>query len=217
MQYPVRISWLRCLLISLLLLSASASAQTQTSPDPDQVLQELFWGSLYAEGGTTLYCRESFSSNPMMITHSPVYFLQVARNHLRCGTQRNCLANYDSYRALAADMHNLFPERSRFESRRRGPRFSEVNARISEGECGERTDFGLFEPPNHAKGTVARALFHVHSRYQLPLPADITMLRQWHHDHPPSNSERQRNEVIERLQGFDNPFISDPSLADELL
>ncbi|TVP54285.1 MAG: endonuclease I [Halomonadaceae bacterium] len=217
MQHPDSATTLCTLLSVSLLLCLSATSLAQSAPDPEQVLKEQFWGQLYAQGGTTLYCRENFSSGAMLITHSPVYFPQEARNYLRCGTLRSCLNDNETYRALAADMHNLFPERSRYESRRRGPYYTQVDPQAKPGECGERTEFGRFEPPSHAKGVVARALFHVHSRYQLPLPGDVNVLREWHQQHPPSPSEQERNEMILQLQGFANPFISDPSLADELL
>ncbi|MDX1588509.1 MAG: endonuclease [Oleiphilaceae bacterium] len=205
-----------CLVILVLSL-AEAAAVKDPPRDPEQALRERLWEEVYQQGGTTLYCREAFEGRHMLLTESPVYFLNQARQHLRCGTRRKCLREDETYRALVMDLHNVFPAQARFEHRRRGPHYSEIDQAVSRGECGERNDFGRFEPPPHARGTVARALFHMHSRYQLPLPGDLNTLRQWHRDHPPGEEEQRRNRTIEQLQGFDNPFISNPSLAEQLL
>lgn len=208
-------------LIILCLLANPMVLAAEDPQDPEQVLEARLWGQLYANGGTTLYCQEPFDGQDMLVTESPVYFLGQARQFLRCGTRRQCLQengpDQGKYRALVTDLHNYFPARTRFEHRRRGPHYSEIGVHPEPGECGERSDFGRFEPPPHARGIVARALFHVHSRYQLPLPGDLSTLREWHQTHPPDKAEQARNRKIEEIQGFDNPFISNPALAEQLL
>ena len=36
------------------------------------------------------------------------------------------------------------------------------------------------------------------------------LLIKWHQNDPPSNAERRRNRVVEKIQGNRNPFIDDP-------
>jgi len=196
--------------------SFSPMAQT-VHADPDQVRQDLFWGDLYADGGETLFCQESFTANPILMTEAAVYSLQSIRSELRCGTARRCERESEDYRRMASDLHNLFPETSRFAMRLRNEEYGEVEDYISTGDCGERSSYRTLEPAEHARGTIARALFYMHATYELPLPGDLHVLQQWNRDHPPGADEIARNDRIEELQGNANPFISDPSLGDQLL
>ncbi len=79
-------------LITLMLgiaISAMATAQT-VHTNPDRVTEELFWGQLYAEGGTTLYCQADFGPTAILTTVSHIYDLAWARDELRCPTARTC-------------------------------------------------------------------------------------------------------------------------------
>ena len=206
-------------LVTLLLgiaISAMATAQT-VHTDPDRVTEELFWGELYAEGGTTLYCQADFGPSAVLTTVSHIYELSWARDELRCPTARTCLRENETYQRIASDLHNMFPVRSSFEMSRGGDRYGEVRRGYSEGECGELTTYRDLEPPDHAKGAVARAMIYMHTTYELPLRSDMATLQAWHRNYPPSDDELRRNQLIQELQGNANPFISEPSLVDELI
>jgi hypothetical protein len=43
-----------------------------------------------------------------------------------------------------------------------------------------------------------------------------SILRQWHDQHPPSQSERDRNEGIYQLQNNRNPFVDYPQFAERI-
>lgn len=212
---PIRI--LMALCIVPVCLASTLQAQTAHT-DPDYATEELFWGALYAEGGQTLYCDEAFDSNPVLITVSHVYSLGWARDELRCPTSRTCLRENEDYARIASDLHNMFPARSSFEMSRSNSRYADLSQRGgSEGECGERTSYRFLEPPDRVKGQVARAMLYMHATYELPLRGDLATYQHWNRQFPPDEREIERNHEIEQLQGNPNPFINDPSLADELI
>lgn len=73
------------------------------------------------------------------------------------------------------------------------------------------------EPRPGARGDIARAIFYMRRGYGLPIPFGMTdMLKQWNRDDPPSTEEIWRNDAIARLEGVRNPFIDDPSLAEQV-
>lgn len=197
-------------------ISAITTAQT-VHTDPDRVTEELFWGELYAEGGKTLYCQADFGPSAILTTISNIYDLSWARDELRCLTARSCLRNNETYQKIASDLHNMFPVRSTFEMSRGGDRYGEVGPGASEGECGERTTYRNLEPPDHAKGPVARAMLYMHATYELTLRGDMATLQAWNRQFPPTEEEVRRNQIIRELQGNANPFISDPTLSDDLI
>jgi hypothetical protein len=81
---------------------------------------------------------------------------------------------------------------------------------------------GRFEPRDTHKGNAARAVFYVAAVYPEVLDADgapffETMresLLAWNRLDPPDADERARSAWIARLQGTENPFVTDPGLAD---
>lgn len=93
--------------------------------------------------------------------------------------------------------------------------------------AGARMGGGLFEPPDSAKGRVARAMLYFMARYgdQGVLPGNVvnhfwnarieTFLR-WNRQFPPTRFELERNSMVEKIQGNRNPFVDDPSLADRV-
>lgn len=96
-------------------------------------------------------------------------------------------------------------------------------------------DAHTFEPPNRAKGQVARMLFYMDVRYEgndphtpnlklennhdrnsLTTLGNLCELLAWHHEFPPTGFERRRNNRVEEIQGNRNPFIDYPELADQI-
>jgi len=85
-----------------------------------------------------------------------------------------------------------------------------------------------FEPPDHQKGNVARALFYMDIRYEgfgeepdlliddlIPTSGCDCMsmrstLRAWHDLDPVDSAEQARNDMVFSLQGNRNPFIDNP-------
>lgn len=117
-----------------------------------------------------------------------------------------------------------------------------VNDKLSSGEkvsTGARIDRAnhSFEPPDRAKGQVARMLFYMAVRYEAeddgpdenmpdlvlrdengranePWIGDLCTLIAWNNMFGPTDFERRRNERVMELQGNRNPFIDEPGWAN---
>lgn len=205
-----------CLLLVATSLAAHAQiAQVQSRFLGEEEAEQAFWSELYAGGGETLYCGESFADSEGLAI-SALYSVREIRQALRCTTTNQCAVQTPRYLNMVGDLHNLYPNEARFEERRRGDRFGEAHSAPEPGECGVRTGFKLIEPPARAKGNVARALLHMHAEYDLPLPVPLSLLGRWHQEDPADQHERIRNDRIAVLQGTRNRFIDDPAQAERL-
>ena len=71
-----------------------------------------------------------------------------------------------------------------------------------------------FEVRREARGDIARAIFHVSTMYDTPLPEhEERVLRAWHKQDPVSKEEKRRNDTVASHQGSRNPFIDHPVLT----
>lgn len=86
-----------------------------------------------------------------------------------------------------------------------------------------------FEPREDKKGDIARAIFYFYAIYHPTnqntylsyantafFEAMTSILLQWHQDDPVDQEELDRNNAIKLLQGNDNPFIIDATLASRM-
>ena len=55
----------------------------------------------------------------------------------------------------------------------------------------------------------------MHVEYDLPIPGQVQMFKQWHQMDPPDAEEKARNDRIAELQGTRNRFIDNPELVDQ--
>lgn len=119
------------------------------------------------------------------------------------------------------DLHHLFPVTSHANSSRGNLPFGEVEGEIicrdSKRGTIKGTDVIGFEPPNNHKGNVARAMFYFSQRYNMPIDSiQEKYFRKWNKLDPIDSAERIRNNKIKELQGWTNPFIDNPNLADTI-
>lgn len=137
------------------------------------------------------------------------------------------------------DLHNLFAADASVNSMRNERDFDDggeavVDATPAPGRSGRlecRAAAGTWEPPDAAKGRVARAAMYMAWMYRDELglrlverrtaPGEralgrLSTLRGWARRHPPDAKERRRNDLVESLQGNRNPFVDAPGLADTL-
>lgn len=123
-----------------------------------------------------------------------------------------------------SDLHHLFPTDTQLNSDRGNMEFGEVVKDTKRLKCPE-SRLGLpanghhevFEPPQHHKGNVARALFYFSVAYRLPISdQQESALRKWHQEDPVDEEEARRNTEIHKIQGNRNPFIDHPELADRI-
>lgn len=169
---------------------------------------------VYAKGGTTLYCKTPFKAHDRGMRADSIYGGHLLLGHFDCLTARQC-SRKPEYKAVAEDLHNLYPIQRSVEIDRRGSQFAPLPD-DRENECGYRIGFQSFDPPDHAKGNVARAMIYMHRQHGLPLVGNLEMYKRWHQLDPVDDDERARNEAIGLIQGNRNPFIDNPELIDRL-
>ncbi|MFG0333475.1 MAG: endonuclease I family protein, partial [Maioricimonas sp. JB049] len=130
---------------------------------------------------------------------------------------------YAKKEPMRGDLHHLFACESGCNSFRGNIPYFDFSdfEEVVRTECGKREQ-NRFEP-SAGKGTVARATLYFLLRYPgkvsspEELPADrISMLLQWHADHPVTEYERHRNQAIFEKQGNRNPLIDFPDWAGEI-
>jgi len=125
---------------------------------------------------------------------------------------------------VGADAHNLRPADAQRNSSRSNRKFG-----TGSGNSGA-TATGDWYPGDEWKGDVARILMYMYLHYgNQTLPtgvvvgtvnstdADmINLLLQWNAEDPVSILEKQRNPVLEIVQGNRNPFIDNPAFATQI-
>ncbi|MFA6030170.1 MAG: endonuclease [Elusimicrobiota bacterium] len=128
---------------------------------------------------------------------------------------------------MKSDVHHLMATFMHPNSVRGHMPFGEVQGGATyENKGGAKSDGSVFEPPDFTKGRVARALLYFFVRYcdgdimagdsSRFWGARLEMLLRWNREHPPTDFERRRNDLVERYQGNRNPFVDDPSLAERI-
>lgn len=180
---------------SLVLLAFFLPVATSHGDTPEQ----QFLKRVYANGGKTLYCQEVFQpGDRVSIEH--IYDERRLAQHFDCRTSRLCQSN-PQFVDVSRDRHSLFPVTRRAELDRRRTLFGDLPATTAtDGQCGYKQAFQVFEPPKSAKGDVARAMLYLYDRYDIPLLGTLEMYQRWHRDDPVDDEERRRNNVIEQVQ-----------------
>ena len=203
---------LRSVLTTLALLATASISFAEQQRIPDyETARGLFWRGLYHQGGETLYCGQKFGNDRRGLNIEHVFPMSWVTRELRCGKRNQCRARSERFNRIEADLHNLYPSLRDINDARRSYRFAEIP--------GERREFGscdfefdarqrAIEPRPASRGEIARAMFYMRDTYDLPIFRKQTELLQvWHRADPPSDEERRRNDLIEKLQGTRNPYI----------
>ena len=132
------------------------------------------------------------------------------------------------------DVHHLRPADVSVNSTRGNKDFDEGGEEVEEAP-GNFTDGDSFEPRDEVKGDVARMILYMSVRYEgndsypdleandkvengsEPLHGKLSALKKWNEEDPPSDFEKNRNEVIfEKFQHNRNPFIDHPEWVKEI-
>ncbi|MDL0432084.1 endonuclease [Marinobacter sp. TBZ242] len=203
------------LTLSVLLVSSMVSSQNTRFSDPATVVQDEFWGKLYADGGTSFFCETPFTSKGFLLTDGYIYPLAQVRRALECGTSSQC-ASDDRYRQIASDLHNIVPVRNRTEMRRRNALYEELGPSGKPDECGIRQSAQFFEPPEKVKGDVARTVAYMVDTYNLPWAGATSVFKNWNRMDPPDDGELTRHRRIAEIQGNENPFVLEPDRMENL-
>src|SRR5690606_13027515 len=132
--------------LTVVLVGSGSLVQAQTRhTDPEKTLKDLFWGDLYAKGGTTLFCNQSFEEKSITIKESYIYDTSWIRETLDCGTSSKCRTNVPEYRRMISDMHNIFPSTMSFELARGYSHFADIGEDGQTSDCETRKAYGVIE------------------------------------------------------------------------
>ena len=67
----------------------------------------------------------------------------------------------------------------------------------------------LVNPPKRARGIIARAYLYMQDRYHLKLNSQQqSLFNEWNKAYKATSNECKRNELITKIQGNDNPFVT---------
>lgn len=117
---------------------------------------------------------------------------------------------------MEADMYNLFPAIGAVNAAREHRAYAELpSAAPTFGDCAIKIARGAFEPPDRAKGQIARASLYMAAQYsRLHLSKQQRQLfNAWNTRFPVDEWECKRARRIERIQGNANMYIKDPCTA----
>lgn len=180
----------------------------------------LFWSQVYPGPSYTLYCGEKFNGKNSNLAIEKVYPLQWAVEFLGCESIGQCRKDSQRFNRIESDLHNYYPILESISRVRKDFTYGDIPGEFREFfECDFEYDVrtSTIEPREIARGNIARSLFYMHWEYGLPLNRQtLDMLLVWHANDPPSNDEKRRNNIIEKLQGTRNSFIDRPETATQL-
>lgn len=134
---------------------------------------------------------------------------------------RKC-AEYASekFRKMEADMYNLFPSIGAVNASRSNYAYAELpDSAPAFGSCEAKIAPGLFEPPDRAKGQVARAALYMAKQYEKKdgenggyklSDQQRQLFTAWNKLYPVDEWECARAKRIERIQKNENIFVKEP-------
>jgi len=182
----------------------------------------LFWRELYSTGGKTLYSQQIFGPNkPDWINIEHIFPMAWVVNALKCKDRRDCRYNQEKFNYIESDLHNLYPSRRDLNMLRASHRFGVIKGEVRiVGSYDFKVDAKkrIVEPAPASQGEVARSMFHMSNTYDLKIfKKQAETLAYWNKVDQPSNEERRRNDLIEKLQGTRNRYIDYPKEIDVVL
>ncbi|MCW2477254.1 MULTISPECIES: deoxyribonuclease I [unclassified Symbiopectobacterium] len=126
------------------------------------------------------------------------------------GGRKNCTGD-EVYRDMETDLHNLQPSIGEVNGDRGNFMYGQWNGGEGQyGQCAMKIDFKnkLAEPPERARGAIARTYFYMRDRYQLQLSSQQTQLfTAWDKLYPVTSWECTRDQRIAEQQGNHNPYV----------
>ena len=126
------------------------------------------------------------------------------------GGRKNCSKDAD-YRRIESDLHNLQPAIGEVNGDRGNFQYSQWNGGDQPyGQCSMKIDFKqkLAQPPERARGAIARTYFYMRDQYHLSLSRQQTQLfTAWDKQYPVTPWECERDNRIAKVQGNHNPYV----------
>ena len=135
-------------------------------------------------------------------------------NQLACwrdGGRKNCGKN-SNFERMEGDLHNLVPAIGEVNGDRSNFQYSQWNQKPYQyGQCEMIIDFKnkLANPPMRSRGQIASAYLYMADTYNIRLSNQQRRLYEvWNNQYAPDAFECRRNELITKIQGNANPYIS---------
>lgn len=126
------------------------------------------------------------------------------------GGRKSCSKDAD-YRRIESDLHNLQPAIGEVNGDRNNFQYSQWNGGEQQyGQCSMKVDFKqkLAQPPERARGAIARTYFYMRDQYQLRLSRQQTQLfTAWNKQYPVTPWECERDNRIAKVQGNHNSYV----------
>ncbi|QIN30684.1 endonuclease [Legionella longbeachae] len=125
--------------------------------------------------------------------------------------RRCCEKKDDRFRHIEAELYNLWPEAGVVNQARSNYRFGVLPEHPSYLGCGMKIDKSSrrAEPPDSAKGVVARAYLFMSEHYGLSLsPSQKKLFIGWNKKFAPSTWEKQWALQVALIEGYENKYIS---------
>jgi len=130
---------------------------------------------------------------------------------------RKCCEKIDpQFKQMEAELYNLWPADGLVNAKRSNYSYAQlypVQNPKTHNFYGcpvvvDKVDH-LFEPSDHSKGIVARAMLFMSSHHGIALDQEVENLMQyWHQKYPPSQREKQWGKQVAAVTGYANPFIT---------
>ena len=142
----------------------------------------------------------------------PAWVFGHQRQCWQNGGRKNCVADDPVFRAMEADLFNLYPSVGEVNGDRSNFQYG-MAAGVPQqyGACTTRIDFSgeAAEPRDEVKGLVARSTFYMYDRYGLSMSRQQQqLLMAWNRQYPVSAGERQWERRTAAVMGHGNPFVT---------
>lgn len=142
---------------------------------------------------------------------------KLCRKHGKYIGGRKCAEQNPEFVKIETDLYNLFPSIGSVNATRANRKYAALPAIAPAANiCGARLASGQFEPPDRAKGQVARASLYMAGRYPDRVrfsDGQLHLFRAWSNAFPVTAAECQRARRIERIQKNENLIVKRPCQA----
>ncbi|WP_433689432.1 endonuclease [Pseudomonas monteilii] len=142
----------------------------------------------------------------------PAWTFGHQRQCWQTGGRENCVDSDPTFRAMEADLFNLYPAIGEVNGDRSNFNYGMAPGVARQyGQCTTKIDFQqkAAEPRDQVKGLVARTTFYMFDRYKLSMSRQQQqVLMAWDRQHPVTAWEIERNQRISRIMGHSNPFVT---------
>ena len=121
-----------------------------------------------------------------------------------------CRKKSPEFNEAEAELYNLWPSVGLVNQARSNFRFSPLPRRSGFYGCDIEIDKKQrkVDPPNRAKGIVARANLFMSERYNIRLsPAQRKLFKAWSKQYPPTEQEKSWAASVAKVEGYQNRYI----------